>query len=134
MAELYWRQGKSEAAESLFRIALDGRRRVLGPNHPDTAATLATWGEMKLAQNDYAEAERLLTEALSIYEKSSWADWRAAYAQAMEASAIAGLGRRAEARPLAAAAHAALSQQKETIPAEKRQILDTVTRWKAEID
>jgi serine/threonine protein kinase/Tfp pilus assembly protein PilF len=133
LAEIYWKQGKLQAAESLFREAIDARRRTLGPNHPTTASVLASLGEMKLEQGHYAEAEPPLREAIRIYEKSAPGDWRRYYAQAMLGAVLAGLGRRAEAGPLVASAYQALLPKKDSIPSEKRQILDTVQDWKSRI-
>jgi hypothetical protein len=40
LANSRWSQGKHAEAEQEFRELLDVRRRVLGPEHPDTLATL----------------------------------------------------------------------------------------------
>jgi tetratricopeptide (TPR) repeat protein len=130
LAEVYWKEGRTAPAESLFLEALASRRRVLGPNHPLTAGVLASMGEMKLEQKQYAQAEPVLLEAIGIYEKSSPKDWRLDYAQAMHAEAIAHLGRQAEASPVLSSAYTALVRKKNLIPAEKRSIVDTVQDWK----
>ena len=96
-------------------------------------SVLASLGEMKLEQGHYAEAEPPLREAIRIYEKSAPGDWRRYYAQAMLGAVLAGLGRRAEAGPLVASAYQALLPKKDSIPSEKRQILDTVQDWKSRI-
>src|SRR5207253_2392856 len=133
LGEIYWKQGKLAAAESLFREALEGRRRTVGPNHPTTANVLASLGEMKLEQKRYADAEPLLREAIAIYEKSAPTDWRRSYTQAMLAATLAGLGRRTEAAPLLANAYQTLLQKKDSIPSQKRPILDTVRDWKSQL-
>src|SRR5262249_41407708 len=101
-----------------------------GPNHPLTAGVLASMGEMKLEQKQYAQAEPILLEATGIYEKSPLKDWRLDYAQAMHAEAIAHVGRQAEAGPVLSSAYAALVRKKNLIPVEKRSIVDTVKGWK----
>ena len=133
LAEVYWKQGKSQSAERLFREALEGRRRTLGPLHPTTANVLASLGEMKLEQKHFAEAESLLREAIGIYEKSAPTDWRRYHAQAMLGAALAGLGRRVEAGPLLTSAYESLLRKKDSIPSEKRRILDTVLSWKSQL-
>ncbi|HTR39951.1 MAG TPA: serine/threonine-protein kinase [Bryobacteraceae bacterium] len=130
LSEVYWKEGRTAQAESLFREALAAHRRVLGPNHPLTANVLVSMGEMKLEQKQYSQAEPILLEAIGIYEKSPLKDWRLDYSQAMRAEVIAHLGRRAEAGPLLSSAYDALVQKKNLIPAEKRSIVDTVQSWK----
>ncbi|CUS12354.1 unnamed protein product, partial [Tuber aestivum] len=36
LASMLQRQGKYEESETMNRHALDGRKRILGPNHPKT--------------------------------------------------------------------------------------------------
>jgi len=45
---------------------LDIRRRVLGPEHPDTLKSMSNLGEVLIRQGRYAEAARLLGETLDI--------------------------------------------------------------------
>jgi len=45
---------------------LDIRRRVLGPEHPDTLKSMSNLGEVLIRQGQYAEAARLLGETLDI--------------------------------------------------------------------
>ncbi len=40
LAELYYGQGEYAEAESLYRRALAIQERVLGPEHPDVAASV----------------------------------------------------------------------------------------------
>ena len=133
LAEIYWKQGKLPEAESLFREALDGRSRTLGPNHPTTAAVMISLGEMKLEQKRYGEAEPLLREAIGVYRKSAPTDWRRYYGEAMLGETLAGLGRPGDAAPLLASAYDALLKTKDSIPAERRPILDTVRNWKSQL-
>jgi len=53
VAELCRRQGKSQEAEALFNQVLDMRRNILGPDHPNTTATMVTLGAMRLEQHAY---------------------------------------------------------------------------------
>jgi hypothetical protein len=48
---------------------LDGRRRAFGGEHPDTLATEAAIGRVKLLAEQYAAAEATLRDALSRFEK-----------------------------------------------------------------
>ena len=56
-------------AESLGRRALAICEKALGPNHPDTAASLNNLGELLRSKGDYAGAELLYRRALAICEK-----------------------------------------------------------------
>jgi tetratricopeptide (TPR) repeat protein len=133
LAENYWKQGKPQQAEPLFRSALEGRRGTAGPNHPLTAATMVSLGQMLFDQKREAEAEPLLREAVGIYEKSAPGDWRRDFSQAMLAESLARRGRTSEAAPILASSYDALMKKKGSIPLERRQVLDTVLQWKSQI-
>jgi tetratricopeptide (TPR) repeat protein len=68
-----YRQGALAAyadARPLFERALAIREKVLGPEHPDTAASLNNLAYVLRAQGDYSRARPLLERALAIYEKT----------------------------------------------------------------
>ena len=46
------------------------REKALGPEHPDTAASLNNLAALYYAMGDYAKAEPLYRRALAIYEKA----------------------------------------------------------------
>ena len=56
-------------AEPLYRHALAIRERALGPDHPDTAASLNDLAYLLRMQDRYAEAEPLYHRALAISER-----------------------------------------------------------------
>ena len=56
-------------AEPLFREALETRERVLGADHPDTAASYNNVASNLDAQGRYEEAEPLFPKALEIRER-----------------------------------------------------------------
>ena len=58
-------QDKLDEAEPYYRESLDGRRRVLGEDHPETLISLHNLGSLRLAQADTAEAEGCYREALA---------------------------------------------------------------------
>jgi tetratricopeptide (TPR) repeat protein len=66
---LYRRATYSQAAQ-LFRDALAIREKVLGPEHPDTAASLTSLANLLHTQGDLAGACRLHERALAIFEKA----------------------------------------------------------------
>ena len=56
-------------AEPLYRRALAIREKTLGPDHPDTAASLNNLALLRCLQGNCAEAEPLFRRALAIAEK-----------------------------------------------------------------
>jgi Tfp pilus assembly protein PilF len=57
-------QGRYDEAEKLFRQTLEIRRRVLGPEHPDTAASSFNLACMAARKGQRDEALSLLREAM----------------------------------------------------------------------
>jgi serine/threonine-protein kinase len=62
---LYQRLGNLARADTLLRAALDQRRRLYGPRHPEVAASLVALGRLRLDQAAYQEAEALVREGLA---------------------------------------------------------------------
>jgi tetratricopeptide (TPR) repeat protein len=133
LAESYRGQNKTEAAESLYNGVLAGRRKTLGPQHPNTVRVLISLGEMKLEQKRYAEAQEVLREALAIQEKTSQTDWRHYQTQALLGETLALSGHPDDGRSLLTAAYDGLSQKSSTIPFDQRRIVDTVRDWKSRL-
>jgi tetratricopeptide (TPR) repeat protein len=67
---LLWAQGDLQEASCLYERALEIRRRTLGEEHPDTAATLNNLALPLQAQDEYDEAHSLYERALATYEKT----------------------------------------------------------------
>jgi serine/threonine-protein kinase len=65
----YAGQGKIDLAQEHQRASLDIRRKVLGPEHPDTAQSMVTVAEQLNAQGKYPEAEALSREAVAVYRR-----------------------------------------------------------------
>ncbi len=66
---LYRDQGKNQAAESLYKQALEIRENVLGSNHPAVGITLNNLAGLYRAQGKYEIAEPLYKRDLEISEK-----------------------------------------------------------------
>jgi non-specific serine/threonine protein kinase/serine/threonine-protein kinase len=64
MAHVYANLGLYSQAVSLLTRAVDIRRRVLGPENPDTLSSMSRQAKMLSAQSRHAEAEKLLRETL----------------------------------------------------------------------
>jgi hypothetical protein len=59
MGHVYWSLGLYPRGEALLTRAVDSRRRVLGPEHPDTLASMDEMGVVFNSESRYAEAEKL---------------------------------------------------------------------------
>jgi tetratricopeptide (TPR) repeat protein len=62
-------QGRYADAEPLYQRALALTERLLGPEHPHTAASLNNLAELYRSQGRYAEAEPLCQRALALRER-----------------------------------------------------------------
>jgi tetratricopeptide (TPR) repeat protein/tRNA A-37 threonylcarbamoyl transferase component Bud32 len=63
------RQRRVEEAESLYRRALDGRRRVLGSDDPYTLVTMNNLAELCRGTDRLDEAEQLLRQTLAVQRR-----------------------------------------------------------------
>ena len=70
LGSIYQKLGNFSRADSLLRLALDERKRLLGPDHPDVAASLVALGSLRDSEAKYAEAERLIREGLAMSRRS----------------------------------------------------------------
>ena len=70
LAFLHRARGDLAAAQPLLERALAIRENVLGPEHPDTAASVNNLGVLFGDQGDLAAAQPLLERALAIREKA----------------------------------------------------------------
>ena len=94
-------RGDYAAAEPLYRQALDLSRRVLGPEHPDTATALNNLASLYKSQNRYADAWPLYQQALAVNEKALGPDHLSTGVSLNNlGSLLDDLGRYAEAEPL----------------------------------
>jgi non-specific serine/threonine protein kinase/serine/threonine-protein kinase len=62
-------EGREAEAEKLYRQTLEIRRRTLGPDHPDTLASMMNLGNILNQQGQYAEAESVCRETLDIQSR-----------------------------------------------------------------
>ena len=70
MAGLYKAQGRYGEAEPLLVRSLQICEQQLGPDHPNTAASLNNLAVSYCYENRFAEAEPLFVRALAIQEKT----------------------------------------------------------------
>ncbi|SLM38232.1 nb-arc and tpr domain protein, partial [Lasallia pustulata] len=67
---LYADQGKMAEAEAMYRRALEGKEKALGPEHPSTLDTVHHLGNLYADQGKMAEAEAMYRRALEGKEKA----------------------------------------------------------------
>ncbi len=67
---LYRALGDLPRADTLLRRALDQRRLLHGPEHPDVAASLLALGELRADEAKYDEAGRLARDGLSLARRT----------------------------------------------------------------
>jgi tetratricopeptide (TPR) repeat protein len=72
LAELYKGEDSQDnkKAETLFKRALAGRQKALGPEHPDVALSLCSLAELYQHEGRYAEAEPLYKQAVTISQNA----------------------------------------------------------------
>lgn len=68
--------GKYEEAEKSYREALEQREKALGPEHPDTLASMSDMARLLLGQRKNEEAEQMYRKILEIREKAPVQDGR----------------------------------------------------------
>jgi tetratricopeptide (TPR) repeat protein len=97
------------AAEQLLRAALEVRRKRLGPEHADTAATMTLLAGVLIETRRYDEALTLAGNAHALFLKSLGSEhWKTASAASAEGAARAGLKQFDQAEPLLVDSHAVL--------------------------
>ncbi|KAK7419576.1 hypothetical protein QQZ08_010789 [Neonectria magnoliae] len=62
-------RGEYNTAEKVFRMPVEAREKVLGPEHPDTLSSVNNLGSALESQGKYEEAEAMHRRALKGYEK-----------------------------------------------------------------
>jgi len=70
LGSIYQKLGKLSRADSLIRVALDKRKALYGPEHPDVAATLVALGSLRADQAQFEEAERLSRSGLEMSRRT----------------------------------------------------------------
>ena len=101
LADILFYRGRIDDAAALFERALVEQRNLYGSANSTVADTLASLAQVRLAQNNMGEAEKLIREALAIHHDSgSVAYQRIGYLQTMLATVFMRQKRFADAEPL----------------------------------
>ena len=116
LALAYQAAGKLDLALPLFEETLKLRKAKLGPDHPDTAGTMASLGSLLIEKRLFTEAEPLLRECLAIREKTKPDDWRTFNTRRLLGSALLGQKKYADAEPLLLKGYEGMKQREKSIP------------------
>ncbi|HLJ48548.1 MAG TPA: serine/threonine-protein kinase [Bryobacteraceae bacterium] len=127
LAELYRRENNLKQAEALLQELLETRRRVSGPDSLPTAGVVLALGEVKLQERAYVQAEPLLRQAIADYRKGNSDTWPLYYAECLLGVSLKSLGRGDEAGPMMSAGYQGLLARRDSIPFDRRSILEQVS-------
>jgi serine/threonine protein kinase/Tfp pilus assembly protein PilF len=116
LVEAYLLAGKKTEAETLFRQLLADARRTVQPASPQLADKLAELGFSLLAGREFAGAEPILREALTIRQKKQPDHWATFMTQAHLGEALLGQKKYADAEPPLLAGYAGMKKREKTIP------------------
>jgi tetratricopeptide (TPR) repeat protein len=70
LGDLYSDQGKLKEAEELYRRALAGKEKALGPDHMSTFNTVNNLAGLYMKQDKLKQAGEMYQRALAVYEKA----------------------------------------------------------------
>ena len=89
LADILFYRGRIGEAAALFEHVLAAQQRLYGASSRMAADTLASLGQVRISQNNFREAERLIREALAAHSKSeSTAYVQIGYLQTMLATVL----------------------------------------------
>jgi len=120
LGTLYARQRKYEAAAEMLSQVADVRKRVLGPEHPNTLVALVGLGKIRLQQEQHGDAEAAFREVYRIDEQKGTDGWERYNNQHLLGAALAGQKRYAQAEPLLISGYEGMLHRQATIPAGNR--------------
>lgn len=109
-------QGQFAGSEAIAREALTIRQKVNGPENSQTLLAIDQLGDVLLDEGKFAEAQTAFGHELAVREKNGPKDWRLQATRSKLGAALAGLGRRDEAKPLVLESREALDKVAATVP------------------
>jgi hypothetical protein len=130
---MYQRRGRYALAESYAAQALEGRRRTLGPQHPNTIISIADLALARLSLGKVAESESLAREALEFDRKTRPDDWQRFRAESLLGASLAGQEKYADAEPLLLEGYNGMVTRKEKIAAPNWYQLKRAREWIAQL-
>jgi tetratricopeptide (TPR) repeat protein len=116
LLDAYTQAGKRTESLALFRESLADARRTLPPDSTQMADKLARLGSSLLTIADFAEAEPILRQALTIRQKKEPDLWTTFSTQWQLGGALLGQKKYADAEPLLLAGFAGMKKRASAIP------------------
>jgi tetratricopeptide (TPR) repeat protein len=116
LLEGYTLAGKKTEAGTLSKELLADARRTLRPDSPQLAGTLAQLGFSLLTNKEFAEAESILRESLTIREKNEPDLWTTFNTRSLLGGTLLGQHKYADAEPLLVAGFEGMKKRADTIP------------------
>ena len=116
LAVAYRSAGKLDLALPLFGETLKLRNAKLGPDHPDSAGTMASLGTLLVEKRLFTEAEPLLRQCLAIREKTNPDVWTTFNTRRLLGLALLGQKKYTEAEPLLLKAYEGMKDREKSIP------------------
>jgi hypothetical protein len=118
LADAYTKAGENAKLADLLREQLVEARMTLAKDSPQLALALAQIGLRLLEQKKWAEAELLLSECVTIREKTQPDAWSTFNVQSMLGGALLGQKKYAEAEPLLLKGYEGMKTRETTMPKE----------------
>lgn len=129
LLDAYMKAGRSDEAAALAKEMLNEARAALPPGSPQLAGMLAQAGLLLLKTKNWAEAEAVVREALTIREAKEPDDWRTFNTKSMLGGALLGQKKYADTEPLLKAGYEGMKQRAEKIPPEgKDRLIEALDR------
>jgi serine/threonine protein kinase/tetratricopeptide (TPR) repeat protein len=116
----YIKAGKADRARALAKELRADARRTLPPDGPKLAAKLALVGSALLTIKEFADAEPVLRECLSIRTKKQPDRWATFNTRSQLGGALLGQKKYAAAEPLLLQGYEGMNQRRKTIPPKAR--------------
>jgi serine/threonine protein kinase/tetratricopeptide (TPR) repeat protein len=129
----YLKAGKTREAAKLLAERLAAARERFPPDSPQLSSALASAGTRWLDLKNYASAEAVLRECLTLREKlaknQQVRPWQVALVRSLLGGALLGQAKYAEAAPLLHAGYADFRQDEKAIPPQSRSLVaDALSR------
>jgi eukaryotic-like serine/threonine-protein kinase len=132
-AEISSRQRMPGEAESLFLELLESQRRTPGPTAAATLRTMTSIGQLRLELKKYAQAEAILREASSAYEKIGTENWNRYHCESVLGALLSAQKKYAEAETKLISGFEGLVRLRATIPADERASAANTAGWLEEL-
>jgi serine/threonine protein kinase/tetratricopeptide (TPR) repeat protein len=129
LADLYRKQGKPHLAEPELRELAAFAYEKNGPDSPAYAGHLARLAQNMLEQKQYAEAESLTRDCLTIRAKQEPGAWTTFHTQVLLGGALLGQKKYADAEPLLVQGYAGMKERAAKIPNDARDRLTQALEW-----